>query len=111
MNKPPPGTRTVHIKRDGTKKDDPISSGDETLPSGWTPRRAAEVGGRGRRDGPGGGGGKDGKAETQEDCLSRVHAELEVRTGGHVQGSDWSICLKEQYGTDLVQYSYWSIYL
>jgi len=58
VNKPPPGTRTVHIKRDGTKKDDPISSGDETLPSGWTPRRAAEVGGRGRRDGPGGRRGK-----------------------------------------------------
>ena len=78
MSKPPPGTRTVPIKRiPPTSRDEIPSSGDETLPSGWTPRKATEVGGRGRREGTEG-RRNDGTGESQEDCLNRVHAELEV---------------------------------
>jgi hypothetical protein len=100
-SKPPTGTRTVPIRRGPpSNRDERPSSGDETLPSGWTPRKAAEAaGGRGRREGTpgsgdetlpsgwtprkaaeaaGGRGRQEGKGESQQDCLARVHAELEV---------------------------------
>lgn len=90
VHKPPAGTKAVPITSRrvppaGGGRDEPLasSSGEETLPSGWTPhhRRPAETGGRGRRDRPAGGGtggGGDGTEETPQDCLSRVHAELEA---------------------------------